>query len=903
MDFTQIEDYPEDEFYSGKNVLMHTKDIPFDNAERLKKDFEHWKENMLLEIFKNAFENGRNLEISIQNDKIIFFNNFAREEDLENLTFDKLYEKFTSFSNISKTNFNEGLVLLLYLPVELRVGRYMMRNGKYPNRLITDRNTGETTSYEMYYQKIITASHRLNEATQKWEKTKDLDYLDGWRITLFTNEQTEEFTSLIYEILDRFIFKKEQVKDIQNEPVFDSDNNPIYREFPIKINGKKHHPKKKNFENKFFETYLDTLNMSRWNRPDSYFLYHLEFSENDRVVLLWQLNVQWIYHIIDNNEYDGKNVFGWAIFNNINDFDNVNRKKLAADTSQSLTKIIDRIKNENKALIEENQLVKEYSELKESLVDNISNVLKIGKKNVEQAFFSREIVYEEKDNEEKEEKEEDEEEDNGEEDVANRGYIPSFKFNKKDKLKKASEYLYTLKEIFGDTDTFKSRIRNSELTIRYFQTSRNPINEMDSVDFYNINAKNEWDLAKSFPDLEMGYLINGSSVDRKLNFFDLNKISENLIYSLPILDNDVELSDLLENEYDIELIFINTHYHQYIDHLFDDYKIIAKDEIEEYARKMKHKIDFKNLKEIEEFNAGKNLEQYEEERLKEEETEEERMKKELEKMIKKSEKEKMKEQKEEEKSFLEQIENKLSKSLGEEKIDEEIQREIKEQRIEDKVKRKLENEKKNTEGEQVSQEEYEKYWKKREEELRMEVFSEDLELKSFYIDEIHRELYLSVIPYERGEDNKERIPFFFKSEEEALRFHVGKPVTTKITPKKYRAFFLAVNLMLKKAQIPIPVFPIFYNDSDEKIEDAFFSNGTGIIAFNTDRWLKDSNGKEEKNKQSVATDLLDIVCHELAHYYQSGHNKHHSYLTHGFQRMAKGKFGDKYIIDLVKKQL
>jgi hypothetical protein len=164
------------------------------------------------------------------------------------------------------------------------------------------------------------------------------------------------------------------------------------------------------------------------------------------------------------------------------------------------------------------------------------------------------------------------------------------------------------------------------------------------------------------------------------------------------------------------------------------------------------------------------------------------------------------------------------------------------------------------------------------------------------IDVKGNDYYIAVINYSRG-SQEGKIPYLIKGKRNYQKLIEGKIKPINTTFRKYRAFWVAINEMIKKININVEIYPIFYNEKSDII--AYYEDFYGIVGFNTYKWSR------SKNKTSVAFHLITKVCHELAHITYIRHGKNHQQLTETYIDLAleKAVGSGKTIFELVKNEL
>lgn len=505
--------------YSKSNISFKPMNELIRNKKRLDMDYDNRVSNLLLEIIKNSIEHGLDLHIKSNEDSIVFFNNVT-EDVLSSITFADLIVKLTTFSKESESNFNEGLTLLMYLKVEIRVANLMIRNkhsGKRQKRDINDiietDIKGNPILEDLYYQYIDTASHYFEKGDLK--VLRELPYLKGWKITLFTGKNTNEYLYTLKKLLDQFIFL---------------DN------FLIRVNGKKYKHK-----NNRYVRYLeqDKIEYIPYYEIDySGIMSKIRFKidiisedEMDEVKLIWRLANGRAFHFIENYSYYGKNFKGFILFDNIKHFANENRKELNPQVKTLISQGLEAYARLHLAEIKLQEKLKNYLRYKESLVNYISELLFVSKSIVSTVFF----------------------------DISK---------PKKRRLLDSSYFIHTIKAIFKKTREYR---RHLDKSVLLFNLPDESMKILKPVKFRNYLNLLKVDLYEIFPKYSVGLSIEEGVINGEILY---SKLIENYMNSkneIPFVNSEeTPIERVMRLEVPCEVIYPFEVPWQYLYYLFEE---------------------------------------------------------------------------------------------------------------------------------------------------------------------------------------------------------------------------------------------------------------------------------------------------------------------------------------------
>jgi hypothetical protein len=155
-----------------------------------------------------------------------------------------------------------------------------------------------------------------------------------------------------------------------------------------------------------------------------------------------------------------------------------------------------------------------------------------------------------------------------------------------------------------------------------------------------------------------------------------------------------------------------------------------------------------------------------------------------------------------------------------------------------------------------------------------------------------------VMDYER-KGAKAKIPFLY-TEKQFAKLQKGYNVTTKVSITKWNAFKTSVELLVKEIQEMRRIIrPILCYDENAEFE-AFYNDRNGLLCFNLYYFDKNVEGQIKSDK---VQDLLETVCHELAHEQFSAHNQRFVSRFHQILRLTRNETDFNGILQTIKKHV
>jgi len=404
-------------------------------------------ESMVLEVIKNALEYGESLEININDtDRTISFANKVRDDLYDALTFPELIDQLKTHSSTTNKNFNEGLTTLLLTKFKLRVKDLCIvsiytgsERGKLGDGYFQDRSGVESShlyypdeeelllckEYPILEDQLWSVEIFTDETEQVLEKklNEEIEYFKGEIEQLKSG--TLSFSNRRYKNLEEAIDGREaeisfRVTHLEMMEDFHTKlNNAIYEvinrfyvrsDFEIKINGAKYDPNAKhsgdepNYEiiEKIYNGDLGKrsspswrgINYSLWNTEyrQKYIRHHLKLarSSSERVYIIWKLNAEGCFHIVENGQFDNKKVYGIVILDDNWHFSGKSREELRKQVIGVIDeKIEDIVKKHSKDIRLEEKL-DNYADYKSDFLNYFSRVLNVPKRIVKKVFFNPE---------------------------------------------------------------------------------------------------------------------------------------------------------------------------------------------------------------------------------------------------------------------------------------------------------------------------------------------------------------------------------------------------------------------------------------------------------------------------------------------------------------------------------
>jgi len=141
---------------------------------------------------------------------------------------------------------------------------------------------------------------------------------------------------------------------------------------------------------------------------------------------------------------------------------------------------------------------------------------------------------------------------------------------------------------------------------------------------------------------------------------------------------------------------------------------------------------------------------------------------------------------------------------------------------------------------------------------------------------------------ERWNNSNMKINYLFNNIEEAKQYNLyleGKaknPIRVKGLTTIYIALKYAIQLMVNTIKDPCKVIPMLYNDASKNVYGFNFQN---IIALNVAMMPQMISGlvKDGWRHDAIALYMIDLVCHELTHFWQPNHNLAFNHLQDNFR--------------------
>lgn len=539
----------------GQNRSVNTMNM---NELRL---IDSTLDEMLSEILKNAFEHGLNLSITFNdNDETIIFRNRIKPEDYDELDFQLLMEKLTTYQEMSSKNFNEGLTTILFCLFKLRV-KDLQLVSEYTTDIPED-------SFFQNYSTELSSHFYQRDSKVIYKTPKNFPENKSWELTIYAgetekilNENLKKEIEILQPTLDELLkdkeegiakesvekgienltkiidFKKKHLTDTKNlydklkemllgddtiEDPFQDNFGVLHSflipsEFNVSITINED---KEKFKSKFPSWIKNKLSKT----TDIHFTYYKDrgwgkffidmpsIEQSDDFYILWQLRDLEFYQIIDNKNLFGKDAIGFVIATINDQFESKKRLNLQKGVNgmieTEIRAFVSSHKNEKKL----RDLINDYDDFKQSMTNFLKVVLNIPIGYTKQVFFEEQRSIDQK--------------------ITN--------------LVNITNYIHTFKRIFKSDEVIKDSFVNVRLFEHPFGDSKKYL-DVDTFREYSKDLEIEW--SQKFPNFKVGYLIQFGEPNSILLGND-TILGNDIIYALDPHDvkNEIDQLDQLENE-------------------------------------------------------------------------------------------------------------------------------------------------------------------------------------------------------------------------------------------------------------------------------------------------------------------------------------------------------------------